>query len=365
MTIFTFDEAQHAIYIDFECRATKPPSPALLGVLVGSDDEDLQQIITDERLASARVASRRSRVASAHDSAGALVARAIGESRRIVGWSFFDRERLIEARPDLEAAIKDRYVNALQIARPWRKALHPKVRIEREDQYAAKHTLDKYARLAGYPDASALANAAPAKWIKHTLEQIAKRGSYRNVTKQTKRDWHDLLDYNRHDCLALRHILLKAARELECWRGYERTRFCVEDGRRTFSFMAGSKSGKLDALLERHGARSWAFITAWNPASVELGRDENAARQREFRLEIEARGYEWLPGEGIGADAAWQPEESLMVLGMGRKEAKALGRSFGQLAVVVGHRGFPARLVPCAATPILGSLRRDVMLSPY
>ena len=49
----TFGEAQDAIYVDFECLATKPPHPALLGALVGSRDEHLEQIITDDRLAPA------------------------------------------------------------------------------------------------------------------------------------------------------------------------------------------------------------------------------------------------------------------------------------------------------------------------
>ena len=97
----TSADAQRAIFVDFECLATEPPHPALLGVLVGSGDEQFEQIITDDRLAPARVARRTLRVATASAAAGEVVARANAENRRIVGWSFFDRDRLIEASPAL------------------------------------------------------------------------------------------------------------------------------------------------------------------------------------------------------------------------------------------------------------------------
>lgn len=354
----TFAEAQRAIYIDFEClkgRPPKPPHPALLGVLVGSEGESFGQIITDERLAPAKVASKRCRIATAPAAVDALVRQAKAGNRKLAGWSFFDRDRLIDACPDLEADIKALYVNALHVARPWRQTFHPGFPIEREDAFAPKHTLDKYATLAGYEGAAAFRKATPAKWIKHTLDQLqAAKGRYRRTTDQTKRDWHKLLAYNRHDCLALRHIVLRASREMECWRAYEKTRFCVDDGARRLCFMAGSRSAKLDALLHRHKAARWGFLTAWNPASVELSRAENDARQGDLRRRLESEGYKWLPGEGVGDDPAWQPEESLLVLGISRGKAVALGREFGQLAVVVGRRGEPACLVPCAPAPKAG-----------
>jgi hypothetical protein len=345
----TFAEAQRAIYIDFECVKEKP---ALLGVLVGSDGEQLGQIITDERLAPAKAANKRCRVAPAPAAAGTLVAEAKAGERNIVGWSFFDRDRLIDACPDRKADINALYVNALQVARPWRQTIHHGFRIDKEDQFAAKHTLDKYAILARYPDAASLQKATPATWIRHTLAQLeATGGRYRKTTRQTKRDWHDLLEYNRHDCLALRHIVLKASREMDCWRAYQKTRFCVDDGARRVCFADGSRSPRLQALLRRHEAAQWAFLTAWNPASVELGPSENAARQDAMKRALVSAGYRWLPGEGIGDDPAWKPEESLLVLGISAGKAVALGREFGQLAVVVGRRDGPARLVPCAPTP--------------
>src|SRR5687767_7862138 len=95
-------DAAGAVYIDFECLKRQPPHPVLLGVLLGVDGEDVQQLITDPRLAPARMVKRgRLLLVNLPDAVGELVAMAGADSRRIVGWSFFDRNRLIEARPDL------------------------------------------------------------------------------------------------------------------------------------------------------------------------------------------------------------------------------------------------------------------------
>jgi hypothetical protein len=69
----THIDAQRAIYIDFECLQRQPPQkphPALLGVLIGAADEDFEQLITDDRLAPARIANReRTRIVPAADAA--------------------------------------------------------------------------------------------------------------------------------------------------------------------------------------------------------------------------------------------------------------------------------------------------------
>jgi hypothetical protein len=44
---------------------------------------------------------------------------------------------------------------------------------------------------------------------------------------------------------------------------------------------------------------------------------------------------------GIPDRAGWMPEDSLLVLDIPREEAGALGRRFGQAAIVVGGKGAP------------------------
>jgi hypothetical protein len=132
----TFVQPNQAIYVDFECLQTKPPRPALLGVL--TDIEPFEQIIVDERLAPAKVANTRLRVISPEVAANELATQAIAENRLIVGWSYFDRDRLTDAAPALAPKIDARYVNALHVPRPWRRALHPRFVVGPEDAVCAE-----------------------------------------------------------------------------------------------------------------------------------------------------------------------------------------------------------------------------------
>jgi hypothetical protein len=255
------------------------------------------------------------------------------------------------AAPALAARIHQRYRNALQTAKPWRAAIHPAVKIAKDDEFAAKHTLDKHAKLAGYPDAHMFAGAQPAKWIQHTLAQLRSTGGrYRPITSQARRDWHRVLDYNAHDCFALRYICSKAASELGSWRSFLETTFCVNDDRRSVCFKAGSRSRRLGALLERHGATRWAFMTAWNPAPRTLSREENDSRQQALIRDLEGKRIRYLPGTGSAADGSWS-EESLLALGISRAAAVALARKYGQLAILHGEQGGPAELVSCVPAP--------------
>ena len=97
----------------------------------------------------------------------------------------------------------------------------------------------------------------------------------------------------------------------------------------------------------------WALVTAYNPASVRLPRAENDGRQNQMEELLRERGFQMLHGEGVGEDASWEPERS--VLGtrhLWRKDAVKVARQFGQLAIVAGLRAGKARLLPCALTPL-------------
>jgi hypothetical protein len=98
----------------------------------------------------------------------------------------------------------------------------------------------------------------------------------------------------------------------------------------------------LDLLLESRGLRAWAYLTAWNPGSRPLPLDENRRRQRELVAHL--GDWQWLRGRAEADDGTWS-EESLLVLGLPREDAMALGREFGQNAVLVGVPGGVAELV--------------------
>ena len=126
---------------------------------------------------------------------------------------------------------------------------------------------------------------------------------------------------------------------------YEATRYEAHLPQGTVVLRHGEPAAALDALLDP-AAPSWAFLTAWNPGSRKLSRPENERRQKALMLELSGR-FRLFHGAGIGDDAAWPPELSVLALGIPHREALERGRSWGQLAVLLGARGEPARVTPC------------------
>lgn len=106
----------------------------------------------------------------------------------------------------------------------------------------------------------------------------------------------------------------------------------------------GERSAALDALLEAQGVQGAAFLTAANPRSVRLPARENAARMHALEAAVREGGHAYLHGEGRDPQGKWLAEPSLLVLGMSRAQAEALGRAFGQNAILFIERGSPAEL---------------------
>jgi hypothetical protein len=91
-------------------------------------------------------------------------------------------------------AIEKRYVNAIPVAKKWRRTLLP-------DWHLESTELNAYFGPTGFsPKLRRDIESTPADWIKHLEDQIAKRGRYRDVTRQANRDWDRLLTYNEDDC---------------------------------------------------------------------------------------------------------------------------------------------------------------------
>ena len=136
--------------------------------------------------------------------------------------------------------------------------------------------------------------------------------------------------------------------EAKLWSAYVATRYVVfADDAGEIVLRIGECAPELDALLERAGASSWCFVTAANPDSRPLDEATNDARNAELQRWLADRQLVSFPGEGRGDDGAWPPEPSFLVLGLERRDGVALGRRFGQRAIVVGALGGRAELVDC------------------
>lgn len=127
---------------------------------------------------------------------------------------------------------------------------------------------------------------------------------------------------------------------------YHTTRYVAYDGDRAIACLVGTPQPAMAALLARHGAAGGVFITAWNPRSEPLPRAANAAAQRRLAAEIAARGLVALPHRGFGADPAWEPEEGLLVLGLGEADALALAEAHGQNAIALADATGAVTVIP-------------------
>jgi hypothetical protein len=132
---------------------------------------------------------------------------------------------------------------------------------------------------------------------------------------------------------------------------YRNTSYFADTPAGRLCIRIGEAHPVLDTLLIARGHRHWAYVTAHNPGSVPLTAAENSARHTRLEADVRARGYEAFTGEGVGDDGEWPSEASLLILGMPRAEATALGHAHAQRAVVWGGVGEPALLLTCSRHP--------------
>ena len=84
-----------------------------------------------------------------------------------------------------------------------------------------------------------------------------------------------------------------------------------------------------------------------SPRSEKLSDDENAERQNELKARLQRERLIIFAGKRVGDDNKWPPEPSFLVLEIPRMAAIALGRDFGQNAIIVGNRDAVPYLVEC------------------
>ena len=101
-----------------------------------------------------------------------------------------------------------------------------------------------------------------------------------------------------------------------------------------FVLRVGHRSAELASMHLANGANSSAFITAWNPRSVATSENLNRASQQRLESQLTAMSLTFLAGIGEDPAGVWPGEPSALVLGISRREAERVGRTFGQLAIV-------------------------------
>jgi hypothetical protein len=90
----------------------------------------------------------------------------------------------------------------------------------------------------------------------------------------------------------------------------------------------------LNELIGKNNASEWAYITAFNPYSKALSEIEN--NDRHLQLQEVTKSFLTYEGHGVGTDSSWEPELSLLVIGISKAEAILIGKKFEQNAIVYG-----------------------------
>lgn len=126
---------------------------------------------------------------------------------------------------------------------------------------------------------------------------------------------------------------------------YRATAYVVEGEHHPISIRIGQHCTDLDVLLQAHNYTDWAFVSASNPGSQELPEAENIKRHAQLVAAVEALGLPWYIGHGVPDHPGWQPEVSLLVLGIKPDDALQLASRFGQNAILTGAAGAPVKLL--------------------
>lgn len=228
----TPDEADNAIYIDFEGRQGEPP--VLLGSLYAEGqkrpDQDrliLRHDILDDSLRSLHeevpvtpitFAEYRTEVRSLRATYADLIGRAHKQDRLIVAWSRHELTASL-SDPSISDHVRDelleRFRDGKETAKRWLRATQPDMRFE-PDERKRRNTLARYLELTGYEVPNDFVGGSVGSGIKQVRQGLQRGdGTWDDLTVGQRRAWWRILGHNLHDCLGLRHVVRIAAYGME------------------------------------------------------------------------------------------------------------------------------------------------------
>lgn len=190
----THDEAQKAIYIDFEGFSNSAPS--LIGIQC---DENFLQVVFSEDLRPAAEA-KNINVSDGKKFITELLVKATKDNRKIVAYSSFEKEQCYKW---YGIDISEVYVNANLIAKSWKRKAFPKSRVS---------GLKDYLKLINYPRGDHLGVKQSTQRISSVVNMLAKRKKFEDLTPVTKAKWTKLLDHNKIDVQGMKFLVINAVK---------------------------------------------------------------------------------------------------------------------------------------------------------
>ena len=125
---------------------------------------------------------------------------------------------------------------------------------------------------------------------------------------------------------------------------YRATRYTVDTTTGTCVLRVDVHSPALAALLAAQGVSEASYLTASNPGSRRVGVAANAAATARLERRLAVASRSLLRGQAIDPEGLWPPEGSFLALGIPAAVAVALGREFGQNAILLIDREAIPRL---------------------
>jgi hypothetical protein len=125
---------------------------------------------------------------------------------------------------------------------------------------------------------------------------------------------------------------------------YEKAQYVVF-GEPELLIRIGVPNRDLDELLAAEDAVTAAFLTAANPRGEARTPWQNEIANAALVQSQTRAGFACFEGEGRDPQGRWTPERSVLVVGISRADAEAVGRAFEQNAVLFVERGRAPELV--------------------
>lgn len=110
-----------------------------------------------------------------------------------------------------------------------------------------------------------------------------------------------------------------------------------------------SNNPELDKYLADKNFNNWAIITAHNPQSKILSKEENQERNKLLFEEI--KNYSPLKTESSSKDTKddWPIEDGYIIFNIDQESACNIGKDFNQRAIVIGEKDKEAKIIDLAS----------------
>jgi hypothetical protein len=117
-------------------------------------------------------------------------------------------------------------------------------------------------------------------------------------------------------------------------RTYREACYSITHGQSIIELLVGQVNSALVQLMQERQVSTAAVLTAYNPYSESKSQAENALAQQQLLQALAKQGIATLSALGSDPNGAWEPEPSVLALGISLQQAEVLADQYGQNAFV-------------------------------